>query len=72
MSTCGYFLIIKIKIEKDIGIINAAKFPIIAPGDNEVPTIKVMPTTARIIENKVTLDIFSFKNIYPNIAKNKI
>ena len=29
MSTFGYFLTIKIKIAKDIGMINATRFPVI-------------------------------------------
>ena len=43
---------IKIRIAKDIGIIKAARFPVIWPGDNEEPTINITPTIAKIIEIK--------------------
>ena len=61
---------IKIKIANDIGIMKAAILPDICPGDSEVPTIKIIPEIAKPIETKVNFEIFSFKNKYPNIAKN--
>ena len=54
MSTSGNFLTINIKIAKEIGIINAARFPVISPGDNELPTIKIMPEIASKIQKKVS------------------
>ena len=54
MSIDGYFLIIKISVEKEMGIINAAIFPTICPGDKEFPTIKIIPENANIIETKVS------------------
>ena len=41
---------IKIRIAKDIGIIKAARLPVIWPGDNEDPIIKITPVIARNIE----------------------
>ena len=38
----------------------------------EFPTIIKTPVIAKIIDNKVTEEIFSFKKKYPKIAKNKI
>jgi len=70
ISTVGYFLTIKIKIANDIGIMKAAILPDIWPGDKEVPIIKIIPEIAKIIEIKVNFEIFSFKNKYPNSAKN--
>ena len=61
---------IKIKIANDIGIMKAAILPDIWPGDKEVPTIKIIPEIAKIIETKVNFETFSFRNKYPNIAKN--
>ena len=69
MSTFGYFLIIIINTANEIGIINATKFPKNCPGDNEFPTINNIPDMARIIDDNVSLDIFSFKNRYPKIAR---
>ena len=63
MSTCGYLRIIKIKIAKDIGIIKAARFPVIWPGDNEEPTINITPAIAKNIEIRVVLEIFSLRKI---------
>ena len=61
---------IKIKIANDIGIMKAAILPDICPEDREVPTIKIIPEIAKPIETRVSFEIFSFKNKYPNIAKN--
>jgi len=61
ISTSGYFLTIKIKNAKEIGIINAIKLPDNCPGDKELPTIKIIPINAIIIESNVILEIFSFK-----------
>ena len=58
-----------IKTAKEIGIINATMFPDNCPGDKELPTISNIPDIARIIDAKVNLDIFSFKNKYPKIAR---
>ena len=58
-----------IKTAKDIGIINATRFPDNCPGDKELPTFSKIPDIARIIVAKVSLEIFSFKNKYPKIAK---
>ena len=69
MSTVGYFLIIKIKKAKEIGIINAAKFPDIWPGERDDPIINIIPVIAKMIEITVVLDIFSLRNKKPNIAK---
>ena len=69
MSTSGYFLIIIIKIANDTGIINAAIFPDICPGDKDPPTIKIIPEMASIIDIKVNFEIFSFKNKYPKMAR---
>ena len=55
-----------------IGIENAAKFPVISPGDKEFPTMIKTPTIAKIIEDKVNKEIFSLRKKYPKIAKNKI
>ena len=62
ISTLGNFLTIIIKIAKVIGILNAAKLPDISPGDKELPTINKTPVIARIIDAKVIVEIFSFKN----------
>ena len=62
ISTFGYFLTINIKIAKEIGIINAIKFPDNCPGDKELPTINIIPVIARIMETNVNLDILSLKN----------
>ena len=56
----GYFLTIKIKIANDTGIMKAAILPDIWPGDKEVPTIKIIPEIAKIIETKVNFETFSF------------
>ena len=48
----------------------AAILPDIWPGDKEVPTIKIIPEIAKIIETKVNFETFSLRNKYPNIAKN--
>ena len=72
ISIVGYFLTIIIKTANVIGIENAAKFPDISPGDKEFPTIIKTPTIAKIIENKVTEEIFSLRKKYPKIAKNNI
>ena len=72
MSTSGYFLTINIKIAKEIGIINATRFPVISPGEIELPSIKIMPEIASKIQKKVSLEIVSFKKKYPKIAKNKV
>ena len=61
ISIVGYFLTIIIKTANVIGIENAAKFPDISPGDKEFPTIIKTPTIAKIIENKVTEEIFSLR-----------
>ena len=61
ISTVGYFLTIIIKIAKVIGIVKAAKFPESSPGVKEFPTITKTPVIAKIIEDKVTELIFSFK-----------
>ena len=72
ISIVGYFLTIIIKTANVIGIENAAKFPDISPGDKEFPTIIKTHIIAKIIENKVTKEIFSLRKKYPKIAKNKI
>ena len=53
-----------------MGIKKAAKLPIIWPVVNEPPSINVIPHIARNIEVRVNLEIFSFKKIYPKIARN--
>ena len=72
ISTVGYFLTIIIKTAKVIGIVKAARFPDSSPGVKELPTITKTPVVAKIIEVKVTALIFSFKNRYPNTARNNI
>ena len=72
MSTVGNFLTIIIKTANVIGILNAAKFPDISPGDKELPTINKTPVIAKKIEANVIDEIFSFKNKYPNTAKKSI
>ena len=72
MSTVGNFLTIIIKTANVIGIVKAAKFPDISPGDKELPTINKTPVIAKIIEANVIDEIVSFKNKYPNTAKNSI
>ena len=69
ISTPGYFLTINIRTAKEIGITNAATFPVICPVVKESPSIKNIPANARNIEARVNLDIFSLRNIYPNIAR---
>ena len=66
MSIDGYFLIIKISVEKEMGIINAAIFPTICPGDKEFPTIKIIPEIAKIIEANVILDSLNWKKKIKN------
>ena len=61
ISILGYFLIISIKIAKEIGITNAAILPVICPLERSDPTIKIIPDIAKIIDAKVTFEIFSFK-----------
>ena len=68
----GYFLTTIINTANVMGIVNAAKFPVSSPGDREFPTIIKTPIIAKIMENKVIEEIFSFKKKYPKIAKNKI
>ena len=72
ISTLGNFLTIKINVANDIGIIKAAIFPLICPTVNELPTIKIIPEIAKTIEVNVIKFIFSFKKIYPKIAKNNV
>ena len=72
ISTVGYFLTIMIKTAKVIGIVNAARFPDNSPGVNEFPIITKTPVIAKINEVRVIAFIFSFKKIYPNIARNNI
>ena len=72
ISTLGNFLTIIIKTANVIGMLNAARFPDISPGDKELPTINKTPVIANIIEASVIGDIFYFKKKYPNIAKNNI
>ena len=60
------------KIEKDIGIKNATRFPFISLGEIELPSIKIIPEIASKIQKKVSLEIVSFKKKYPKIAKNKV
>ena len=48
---------------------NATRFPDSCPGDKELPTINNIPDIARIIDANVNLEIVSFKNKYPKIAK---
>ena len=62
MSTVGNFLTIIIKTANVIGMLKAAKFPDISPGDKELPTINNTPVIAKIIEAKVIDEIVSFKN----------
>ena len=69
ISILGYFLIISIKIAKEIGITNAAILPVICPLERSDPIIKIIPDIAKIIDDKVIFEIFSFKKKYPNIAK---
>ena len=61
LAIFGYFLIISIKIAKEIGITNAAILPVICPLERSDPTIKIIPDIAKIIDAKVTFEIFSFK-----------
>ena len=60
ISTSGNFLIIIINTANVMGIVNAAKLPESSPGDNEFPTIRKTPETAKIIEVNVIAEIFSF------------
>tara|TARA_B100001105_G_scaffold83908_1_gene66538 strand:+ start:311 stop:544 length:234 start_codon:yes stop_codon:yes gene_type:complete len=69
ISISGNFLTIKISVANEMGIMNAAIFPDACPGDKEFPTIKIIPANANIIENKVSFEIFSFRNIYPKTAR---
>ena len=57
------FLTIKISTANEMGIMNAAIFPDVCPGDKEFPTIKITPVNANIIENKVSFEIFSLRKI---------
>ena len=43
ISTLGYFLTVNIRTAKEIGITNAAIFPIICPEVKEPPSIKNIP-----------------------------
>ena len=61
ISTLGNFLIIIINTAKVTGRVNAAKFPDNSPGVNEFPTINKTPDRAKMIENNVKAEIFSFK-----------
>ena len=72
ISIEGYFLTIIISTANVIGIEKAAKFPVNSPGVKEFPTMIKTPTIAKIIENNVIGEIFSFKKKYPKTAKNKI
>jgi len=72
ISTLGNFLTIIIRTANVIGILKAAKLPDISPGDKEFPTINKTPVIARIIDTNVKDVIVSFKNKYPNIARNNI
>ena len=58
-----------VSVAKEIGIVKAPMFPIMSPVDKELPNINIIPDIARIIEARVIEEIFSFKKIYPNIAK---
>ncbi len=69
MSTLGYFLTVNIRTAKEIGITNATILPIICPVVKVSPSIKIIPPKARNIQNIVNFDIFSLRNIYPNIAR---
>ena len=72
MSIEGYFLTTIINTANVIGIEKAAKFPVNSPGVKEFPTISKTPAIAKIIENSVIGEIFSFKKKYPKTAKNRI
>jgi hypothetical protein len=63
ISISGNFLTIKISVANEIGIMNAAIFPDVCPGDKELPTINIIPIKANIIENKVSFEIFSLRKI---------
>ena len=63
ISVLGYFLIIKISVANEIGIIKATMFPSSWPGDKLFPIIKIMPATANIIDANVSFEIFSLRNI---------
>ena len=71
MSTEGNFLTITINTAKVIGIEKAAKFPDNSPGVKEFPTIINTPITAKIIDSKVTEEIFSFKKNTQKLPKIK-
>ena len=62
ISTVGNFLTIIIKTANVMGIVKAAKFPERLPGFMSLPTIRITPDIASIIETKVIVEIFSFKN----------
>lgn len=73
MSTFGYFLTIITNIAKDMGIINATKFPencSLDWIDKELPNIIKTPDMPKMIEARVIKSIFSFKKKYPSTAKN--
>ena len=72
MSIKGYFLTTIINTANVMGIEKAAKFPVNSPGVKEFPTMIKTPIIAKIIENSVIEEIFSFKKKYPKTAKNKI
>ena len=72
MSTSGNFLTIIIKIAKEIGIMKATIFPVIWPGETEPPNIKRIPKIAIAIQLSVNFEIFSFKKIYPKIARKRV
>ena len=63
MSVLGNFLTIKIRVANEIGIIKATMFPSNWPGDKLLPTIKIIPENAKIIDARVSFEIFSFRNI---------
>ena len=72
ISTVGYFLTIMIKTANVMGIVKAARFPDNSPGVSEFPTITSTPVIAKTIEVNVIALTFSFKKMYPNIARNNI
>ena len=71
MSIEGYFLTTIISTANVIGIEKAAKFPVNSPGVKEFPTMIKMPTIAKIIENNVIGEIFSFKKNIQKLLKTK-
>ena len=68
ISRSGYFLIIKTRTAKLIGIVRATKLPKSASIFNDPLTIIKIPSMAKRIDKKVLKFIFSFKKIYPNKA----